>query len=40
MYVVKNEEGKQVLIPALKTVVKKIDIENKRVEVELIEGLI
>ena len=40
VYVVKNEEGKQVLIPALKTVVKKIDIENKRVEVQLIEGLI
>ena len=40
VYVVKNEEGKQILLPAIKQVIKKIDVENKRMTVELMEGLL
>lgn len=40
VYVVKDELGKQILIPALKTVIKNIDIENKKIIVELPEGLV
>lgn len=40
VYVVKDELGKQILIPALKTVVKSIDIDNKKIIVELPKGLI
>lgn len=40
VYVVKNEEGKQVLLPAIKEVIKKVDIENKLIIVHLLEGLI
>lgn len=39
VYVVKNH-NKEILIPALKTVVKEIDINNGRMVVELPEGLI
>lgn len=39
VYVVKNED-KEILIPALKTIVKEIDINNGRIIVELPEGLI
>ena len=40
VYVVKNEEGKQVLLPAIKEVIKKVDIENRLIIVHLLEGLI
>ena len=41
IYVVKDKiTGKQILLPALKEVIKKIDIENKKVIVKLMEGLI
>lgn len=40
IYVVKNETGKQVLLPAIGDVIKKVDIENKKMIVHLIEGLI
>ena len=39
IYVVKNELGKQILLPAISEVIKKIDIENKKITVHLIEGL-
>ena len=39
IYDVKDENGKQILIPAIKEVVKKIDITNKTITVELMEGL-
>ena len=39
VYVVKNEEGKQVLLPAIKEVIKKVDIENRLIIVHLLEGL-
>lgn len=40
VYVVKDKSGKQILIPALKTVVKNIDLESKKIIVELPEGLV
>ncbi|MBQ3145220.1 MAG: ribosome maturation factor RimM [Clostridia bacterium] len=40
VYVVKDELGKQVLLPAIKDVIKSVDIENKTIIVHLMEGLI
>ena len=40
IYVVKNELGKQYLLPYIDDVIKKIDIENSKIIVHLIEGLI
>ena len=40
VYVVKNEDGKQLLLPAIKDVIKNIDIQNKSITVHLIEGLL
>ena len=40
VYVVKNGAGKEVLIPATKEVIKQVDIEQKKIVVHLLEGLI
>ena len=40
VYVVKDEFGKQILLPAIKDVIKKVDIENKKITVHLLEGLV
>ena len=40
IHVVRTSEGKQILLPAIKDVIKKVDIENKKVIVHIIEGLI
>lgn len=40
IYVVKNELGKQYLLPYIDDVIKKIDVENSKITVHLIEGLI
>ncbi len=40
VYVVKSENGKEILLPALKSVVKKVSIEDKKIWVLLPEGLI
>lgn len=40
VYVVKNELGKQVLLPAIGDVIKNVDIKNKKMVVHLIEGLV
>lgn len=40
IYVVKDELGKQFLLPAINDVIKEIDIENEKIIVHLIEGLI
>ena len=40
IYVVKDELGKQILLPSIKEVIKNVDIENKKITVHLIEGLI
>ena len=40
IYVVKDELGKQVLLPSIKDVILDIDIENQKVTVHLLKGLI
>lgn len=40
IYVVKNELGKQLLLPAISEVIKQIDMENKKIIVHLISGLV
>lgn len=40
IYVVKDELGKQILLPAIKEVIKNVDLENKKVIVHLIPGLV
>jgi len=39
VYVVKDELGKQILLPAIYNVIKNIDVENKKILVNLIKGL-
>ncbi len=39
IYVVRREEKSQLLLPAIKDVIKQIDIENKKIIVHLIKGL-
>ena len=39
VYVIKRQGRKDLLIPAVKEVVKSVDLENKRITVELIPGL-
>lgn len=39
IYEVKDELGKQILLPAIADVVKEIDVENRKITVHLIEGL-
>lgn len=40
VYEVKMEDGKTVLIPAIKDVVKSVDVQNKKMIIELLEGLL
>ena len=40
IYVVRDELGKQILLPAIKDVIKSVDIENKRMVVHLLPGLV
>lgn len=40
VYVVKDELGKQILLPAIKEVIKEVDIKKKIITVHLLEGLI
>lgn len=40
IYVVKDELGKQILLPAIKEVIKEIDLNNKKIIVHLIKGLV
>ena len=40
VYVVKDELGKQILLPAIKEVLKQVDLENKKIIVHIIKGLI
>lgn len=40
IYVVKNELGKQILLPAISDVLKKIDLDNAKIIVHIIDGLI
>jgi len=40
VYIVKNKEGKEILIPALKSVVKEISLDDRRISVVLPKGLL
>lgn len=40
VWVVKTKEGKEILIPFIKDVVKHIDVQNKLVKIEPMEGLL
>ena len=40
VYVIKDELGKQILLPGIKEVIKQIDIDNEKIIVHLINGLI
>lgn len=40
VYVVKDDNGREYLIPAVKEFIKKIDVENKIILIEPIEGMI
>lgn len=39
IYVVKDELGKQVLLPAISDVIKNIDIKNRKITVHIVSGL-
>ena len=39
VYAVKDELGKQILLPSTKEVLKEIDLENEKIIVHLIKGL-
>ncbi|MBR3152171.1 MAG: 16S rRNA processing protein RimM [Clostridia bacterium] len=39
VYVVRSEDGKQLLLPAIKEVIKEVNLENGTMKVELMEGL-
>ena len=40
VYVVKAEDGKEILLPAIGDVIKDVDIQNKKITVHLLDGLI
>lgn len=40
IYVVKDEQGKEILLPAIKDVLQRVDLENGKIIVHIIEGLI
>ena len=40
IYVVKDDLGKQILLPSTKEVIKQIDIDNDRIIVHLLDGLV
>ena len=40
IYTVKTQDGKEVLLPAIKDVIKQVDIQNKKIIVHILKGLI
>ena len=40
IYVIKDDLGKQILLPSTKEVIKEVDIDNDKIIVHLIDGLI
>ncbi len=40
IYVIKDELGKQILLPAIKDVIKTIDLDNEKIIVHIIKGLL
>jgi 16S rRNA processing protein RimM len=39
IYVLSDSSGKEILIPAIRDVIRKVDIKNKRITVHMLEGL-
>ena len=39
IYVIKNDLGKQILLPGIPDVIKDVDLNNKKITVHLIPGL-
>lgn len=39
IYIVKNEQGKEILLPGIEEVIKQIDTDNEKIIVHLIKGL-
>ena len=40
VYVIETEDGKEVLVPAIHDCILKVDVENRRMEIHLLEGLL
>lgn len=40
IYVIKDELGKQILLPAIKEVIKQVDLEQEKIVVHLLDGLV
>jgi len=40
VYIVEDKDGKELLIPAIKDVVKKIDLDSRKIFIQYIEGLL
>ena len=40
IYVIKDDLGKQILLPSTKEVIKQVDIDNDKIIVHLIDGLV
>ena len=40
IYIVETSNNKEILLPAIKEVIKKVDIENKKIIVHILKGLI
>ena len=40
VYVIKNNLGKQILLPGIREVLKDIDLENEKIIVHILKGLI
>ena len=39
VYVIRSQEGKEILLPAIKDVIKNIDIKTRKIKIHLINGL-
>lgn len=40
IYVIKDDTGKQILLPAIKDVIKQVDLEEEKIVVHLLDGLV
>ena len=40
VYVIVGESGEEILVPAIKDVIEKVDISNKQISIHLIDGLV
>lgn len=40
VYVVKNKDKQEILIPAIREVIKNVDLEKKRISINMVDGLI